>query len=86
MNMGERPKEKNPFSKAMLWGMVNASAIVDDSVSNLAGIIIKGCNNSKNNITRTLNQAESVSQNVKDLADEYLKNEQQCISDMQSFL
>jgi predicted nucleic acid-binding Zn ribbon protein len=86
MNMGERPREKNPFTKAMLWGMINVSTIVDDSSSNLANIIIKGCNNSKNKITKVLNQSSGIDEKTQQIADDYLKCEQQCMESMQKFL
>lgn len=87
MQMGEKPREKNPLSKAMLWGTVNVASIVDNSSSNLANMMIKGCNNSINNITRTLNQhSDNVDENVKNLANEYIQNEQDNISNLQKFL
>ena len=87
LKLGDRPREKNPLSKAMLWGTINISTLVDNSTSNIAGLVIKGCNNSVNNMTRTLNQhSEGINEDVRKLADDYIKNEQDNITNLQKFL
>jgi uncharacterized membrane protein YheB (UPF0754 family) len=87
MKMGEKPREKNPLSKAMLWGSVNVSTLLDNSPSNIAEMIIKGCHNGMNDLTRTMNQhKENLDENVKMIADSYMKKEQSNIDSIQKFL
>ena len=87
MKAGDKPREKNPLSKAMLWGTINVTSIVDSSSSNLASLIIKGSHNSFTNLTRALNQfSQKIDENVKELADSYIKNEEENIESLKKFL
>ena len=87
MKMGEKPREKNPLTKAMLWGSVNVTSIVDSSPSSLANVIIKGSHNGISSMTRALNQhSGNIDENVKKLADSYLKKEESNIDGLQKYL
>lgn len=87
MKMGEKPREKNPLSKVMLWGAINMNTIVDNSCSSLANMIIKGSHNGISNMTRALNRHSSnIDENVKSLADDYMKIEESNIDGLQKFL
>lgn len=87
MKMGERPREKNPLSKAVMWGTLNISTAIDNRTSCLADVVVKGCHNSVNNMTRAMNQfSENIDPNVKQLADEFMQNEQDNIQNFQKYL
>lgn len=87
MKMGERPREKGPLSKAMLWGTLNISTAIDNRTSCLADLVVKGNHNSINNMTRAMNQySENIEPEVQELADSFMKNEQHNIECFQKYL
>lgn len=88
IKLGDRPKDKNPLSKAMLWGSINVNTIVDDSPSKIADMMIKGGHVSMNNLQRIINQSEksTIEEGVKELAETLLKKEQEGIDNFKKFL
>jgi uncharacterized protein YaaR (DUF327 family) len=87
MKMGEKPREKNPLSKAMMWGTLNISTAIDNRISCLADVVVKGGHNSVNNMTRAMNQySENIDSQVRQLADEFMQNEKDNIQKFQKYL
>lgn len=87
IKLGDRPREKNPLTKAMMWGTINVSTLVDDSTSNIADLMIKGSHSNVNNVTRSLNQySQNIDSKIKTLANTFLQNEQSSITNLQKFL
>lgn len=86
MNMDEKPKEKNPISKALLWGQVSVNTLVDNSPSNIADMVIKNNYSTINDLERSLKQHTDIEKSAKDLANLLIKNEQSGIEDLKRFL
>jgi len=58
--MGVMPKEPNFFKKAMLWGSSKMSAMKDNSVSHIAGMMIQGTVMGSNEIRELLSASGAV--------------------------
>jgi hypothetical protein len=87
MKMGERPREKNPLTKAMMWGTLNVSTAIDNRTACLADVVVKGHHSSINNMTRAMNQySENMDSHVRQLADEFIQKEQDNMQSFQKYL
>ena len=84
---GETPKKNNPFTKAQMWSSINFSAMMDDSSSHIADMMIKGSNMGITTLNKELNARRAeISEDAEKMANELLAIEQNNIEQLKPFL
>ena len=83
---GQLPKEEDPVKKAMLWGSIQMSTLVNTKPRHIAEMMINGTTMGIVDITKKLNELDDADAGAKTLAEEYLANEQKNIEDLKKHL
>ena len=83
---GQLPKEEDPVKKAMLWGSIQMSTLVNTKPRHIAEMMINGTTMGIVDITKKLNALDDADAGAKVLAQEYLANEQKNIEDLKKHL
>lgn len=84
---GIEPKEPNPLKKAALWSSAKLGTLTDNSVSNIADMLIRNTVKGENEINRLINRSGSfLDENVYHAASELLTLEQEYQNSLKSFL
>ena len=86
LRLGEKPREKNAFSKAMLWGSLTASTLVSTTPSNLADMMIKNSTANINGLTRALHRHPEAEEHARSLAGRMIQLEEKSMQDMKRYL
>lgn len=86
-SQGETPKKNNPFTKAQMWSTINFSALMDDSSSHIADMMIKGSNMGITSLNKELNARRGeLDKDAEDMAKELLAIEQNNIEQLKPYL
>ena len=84
---GETPKKNNPFTKAQMWSSINFSALMDDSSSHIADMMIKGSNMGITALNKELNaHSGELDRDAEAMAKELLALEQNNIEQLKPYL
>lgn len=83
---GEPAKEKNPVSKAMLWGGVQMNTIADKSSDHIAEMMIQGSMMGVIDMSRNLKRFNDTDSSVKKLGEKLIEVEEKNIQNMKDFL
>ncbi len=86
-DIGQTPKSGNFFSDAMLKSSIAMNTMLDDSVSHIADMMIKGSNMGITTINKELNKhKDEVSDSTVALANDLLTMEQEHIEQLKPYL
>lgn len=86
-DLGQTPKSENFFSDAMLKSSITMNTMLDDSISHIADMMIKGSNTGITTINKELNKyRDEVSESTVELATELLTLEQKHIEQLKPYL
>lgn len=83
---GGKIKAKNPMTKAGVWMGVQMDTLTDRSNSHLADMLIQGTTMGIVDITKARAQYPDADEESKSIADEFLKNENQSIETLKTYL
>lgn len=83
---GQLPEEQDPYKKAMLWGSIEMNTIVNRKPQHIAEMMINGTTMGIVDITKKMNELENADAGAKELAKEYIANEQKNIEDLKKLL
>lgn len=83
---GRLPEDRGPIKKALLWSSVNLNTMMNKKPDHIAEIMINGTTMGIIDMTKKLNQLDYADAGAKQLAEDYLTNEQQNIEIMKKHL
>ena len=83
---GRLPEEEDAMKKAMLWGSIQMSTIVNSSPKHITEMMINGTTMGIVDMTKKLNSLDDADAGARKLAEEYISNEQQNIEDLKKHL
>lgn len=83
---GGKIKNKNPMAKAGVWMGIQMDTLTDQSNSHLADMLIQGTTMGIVEITRTRAACPEADQEALRIANDFLKNEQDSIETLKSYL
>lgn len=86
IKLGHKESDLNTMVKVSTYIMVNMKALVDNSPSNIAKMMIEGSNKGIIEITKNLNKYENADDNIKELGNKLLKIEQKNLECLKKFL
>lgn len=79
-------KDINPFKKAMMWSSIKMKTLVNNSINQIADMMIKGSIMGINELTAMKNEQSNLDENVKLLLDELLQLENDYLERLKKFL
>ena len=79
-------KEPNPIATAMSWIKINVKMLQGNKDEQIADLMIDGCNMGIKSIARYLNKYPAALPEVKELADDVIKLEENFALDLRKFL
>ncbi|NLJ30243.1 MAG: hypothetical protein GX424_01330 [Clostridiales bacterium] len=80
------PEEKGTLKRAMVKGSIRMNTLLDNSSNHIAEMMIQGTNMGIINITKKLNRLNDSDAGAKNLAQDYLADEQRNIETMKKYL
>lgn len=83
---GEEDKEPNKFATAMAWMKINTKLAVEPTDSEIASLMIDGCNMGIQSISRYLNKYPAADEEVKKMVDDVVKLEQKLMDELRFYL
>lgn len=83
---GDLPSELGLMQKAGMWVSTTGNTLMNDDTSHLAEMMITGTNMGITNLTKILNTYTNPKPEVKQLADELIKTEEQNIQRLKTYL
>lgn len=83
---GEKPPKEKLTQKAVLKSSVTMKTLTNHSSSHIAELMINGTTMGITDMTKKLNRLDYSDAGAKELAEDYLSNEQQNIDNLKSFL
>lgn len=79
-------KEPNPIATAMSWIKINVTMMRSDQDAHIADLMTDGCNMGIKSIAKYLNKYPTALKEVKELASDVIKLEENFILDLRKFL
>ena len=79
-------KEPNPIATAMSWIKINVTMMRGDQDAHIADLMTDGCNMGIKSIAKYLNKYPTALKEVKELASDVIKLEENFILDLRKFL
>ncbi|MBQ3079219.1 MAG: hypothetical protein IJC48_04360 [Clostridia bacterium] len=83
---GEKPKMRNPLTRAGTWMGIQMDTLVDQSPSHLADMLIQGSTMGVIELTRARAACPDAGEKAHKLASDFLQNEDQAIDRLKNFL
>lgn len=83
---GSEDKEPNKMATAMSWMKINMKLAVEPTDSEIASLMIDGCNMGIQSISRYLNKYPSANEEVKSMVDDVVKLEQKLMDELRFYL
>lgn len=83
---GEENKEPSKMATAMAWMKINVKYATDPTDSEIASLMIDGCNMGIQSISRYLNKYEGADDEVKKMVDDVVKLEQKLMDELRFYL
>ena len=74
------------MAQGMSWMKTNVKLAMDESDATIADLITDGCNMGVKSLSRYLNQYQAADEETKDIAKKLIKQEEELIIHMRSFL
>ena len=79
-------KEPNPIATAMSWIKINVTMMKSDQDAHIADLMTDGCNMGIKSIAKYLNKYPTALKEVKELASDVIKLEENFVLDLRRFL
>lgn len=79
-------KEPNPIAEAMSWLKINVNYLIDSSDSEIAKLMVDGCNMGIQSISKYLNQYKGADKEIKDIVDDVIKEEESLMKNLRAYL
>lgn len=86
LEAGETDKEASPMAEAMSWLKTNFKMAVDSSDSEIAELLIDGCNMGIKSVSRYLNKYSMADKSIKSMVDDLIKLEQKLMDELRFYL
>lgn len=83
---GEEDKEPNKMATAMAWMKINVKYATERTDSEIASLMIDGCNMGIQSISRYFNKYPSADEEVKKMVDDIVKLEQKLMDELRFYL
>lgn len=83
---GEEDKEPNKMATAMAWMKINVKYATDPTDSEIASLMIDGCNMGIQSISRYFNKYPAADEEVKKMVDDVVKLEQKLMDELRFYL
>ncbi len=83
---GEEDKEPNKMATAMAWMKINVKYATDPTDSEIASLMIDGCNMGIQSISRYFNKYPTADEEVKKMVDDVVKLEQKLMDELRFYL
>lgn len=84
--VGREPVKKSPMQKAMLWGSVQMSTLMNSKPDHIAELMINGTTMGIIDMTKRLNDLKYADAGAKKLAEEFISNQQKSIENLKKHL
>lgn len=84
--LGAKPKSKGPMQRASVWMGIQMDTLMDQSNSHFADMLIQGATMGVIEVTRAQASSPQADSRAREIASEYLKNEQDSIERLKGFL
>lgn len=85
-NRNSKPKDINAFNKMSAKVSIGMNTFIDKSPSHIADMLIQGNTMGVTGITKSLNSHQNADQSIKNLADRFIKLEQDNIQRLRKYL
>lgn len=79
-------KEPNPVAEAMSWLKINVNCLIDSSDSEIAKLMMDGCNMGIQSISKYLNQYKAADKEIKDIVDDVVREEEGLMKDLRAYI
>lgn len=83
---GEEDKEPNKMATAMAWMKINVKYATEPTDSEIASLMIDGCNMGIQSISRYFNKYPAADEEVKKMVDDIVKLEQKLMDELRFYL
>lgn len=83
---GEEDKEPNKMATAMAWMKINVKYATEPTDSEIASLMIDGCNMGIQSISRYFNKYSAADEEVKKMVDDIVKLEQKLMDELRFYL
>lgn len=83
---GEEDKEPNKMATAMAWMKINFKYATEPTDSEIASLMIDGCNMGIQSISRYFNKYPAADEEVKKMVDDIVKLEQKLMDELRFYL
>lgn len=79
-------KEPNPIAEVMSWLKINTNCMLDSSDSEIAKLMMDGCNMGIQSVSKYLNKYCAADQETKDMVEDLIKLEQKLMDELRIYI
>jgi len=83
---GDEEKEPNPMAETMSWLKINVKYALDSTDSEIASLMMDGCNMGIKSVSKYVNKYPNADDNIKQMVEDLIKLEQKLMDELRVYL